>query len=112
MHTTAAFTSMNLAEPSGLLALGPLAVGVAVVAVLVGAFLFGIRLRRREPPRPRPEEQPRPPEGGPVREVRENRVPDEVPHGDRPLTPHQLGNQQTRSGGSGVRPRWNKDRGL
>ncbi|MEU9338478.1 DUF6479 family protein [Streptomyces sp. NPDC048290] len=98
----------DLAAPSGLLALGPLVVGVVVVAVLIGAFLMGIRVRRGEPPPPRPEEQPRVPPGGPVRETRENRVPDEVPRGGRPLTPYELTNMRTRPGSGTDRPRWSK----
>lgn len=36
--------------------------GIVVVAVLISAFIFGPRLRARELPPPRPEEQPtRPP---------------------------------------------------
>ena len=85
--------------------------GVVVVAVLIGAFWLGVRVKRREPPRPTPAEQPRPPEGGAVREVRENREPDEVPQSDQRLTPHQMpghGTAGTRSGTSEGRPRWDE----
>lgn len=64
--------------------------GLAVVGVLIGAFIWGRRIQAREARRPRPEEQPHLPEGGPVREVREYRDPDEVPHDGGWLTPHEL----------------------
>lgn len=90
-------------------AMGLTAAGVVLVVVLLGAFWMGARVRRREPAPPRPEEQPRPPEGGPVREVLENREPDEIPRSDRRLTPHELpnlGNSPTRTGSEKGRRRW------
>ncbi|WP_037836936.1 DUF6479 family protein, partial [Streptomyces sp. NRRL S-481] len=80
--------------------------GLAVVALLLGAFILGVRLKRRRPPRP--EEQPRMPEGGPVRETREHREPDEVPQGRGRLTPHELKTQGDRTSASQERPRWNE----
>ncbi|MFD9906301.1 DUF6479 family protein [Streptomyces sp. NPDC059063] len=71
-------------------ALAAFALGLLVAGALTWAVWLGIRVRRREPPRPRPEEQPRLPDGGPVREVREHREPEEVPTDGPPLTPHQL----------------------
>ncbi|MFJ5774057.1 DUF6479 family protein [Streptomyces sp. NPDC093094] len=103
--------SMQLAEPSGLLSLGMFAVGIVVVAVLAGSFWLGVRIRSRELPRPRPDEQPHLPPDGPVREIRENREPDEVPQIDkdgRPLTPYELSNLQTRASDKKERPRWSK----
>lgn len=102
---------MDIAAGRGALGLGLVVVGVVVVAVLIGAFALGVRVKRREPPRPTPEEQPRLPEDGPVREVRENREPDEVPRSDHRLTPHQLsghghGDAGTRTDSSTDRPRW------
>ena len=86
-----------------------LAVGVACVAGLIWAFLLGFRVRRREPAPPRPEEQPRLPPTGPVRESREMREPDEVPRaaaaGER-LTPHQITNIRSRRADDQRRPRW------
>ncbi|WP_030778024.1 DUF6479 family protein [Streptomyces sp. NRRL S-920] len=64
--------------------------GVVVVAVLLGAFFWGQRVRAREPRPPRPDEQTKMPEGGPVREIREYRDPDEVPRDGHRLTPHEL----------------------
>ncbi|MEU6366824.1 DUF6479 family protein [Streptomyces sp. NPDC046931] len=65
--------SVDLAVTRDLLdGIGPFAVGLIVVALLAGAFRMGARIRRREPAPPRPEEQPKPPEGGPVPEVSEH----------------------------------------
>ncbi|WP_237519625.1 DUF6479 family protein [Streptomyces sp. HUCO-GS316] len=101
--------SMDTAAGRGTLGLGLAVAGLVVVALLIGAFVKGARVRRREPPPPRPEEQPRLPADGPVREVLENREPDEVPRSDHRLTPHQLprsGNAGTRSSRSQGRTRW------
>ncbi|MFI6035851.1 DUF6479 family protein [Streptomyces sp. NPDC051315] len=103
--------SMQLAASSGLLSLGMFVVGIALVALLAGSFWMGARIKLREPPRPRPEEQPHLPPDGPVHEVQENREPDEVPHtpkGGRPLTPYELTNMQTRTSASKTRPRWGR----
>ena len=100
--------SMDIAASSAS-AMGILAAGVVVVALLMGAFWMGARIRRREPGPPRPEDHPRLPDGGPVREVREAREPDEVPRSDHRLTPHELpnhGNSPTRPAASQERPRW------
>ncbi|PWI13520.1 hypothetical protein DI272_04755 [Streptomyces sp. Act143] len=101
--------SMEMAAGRGALGVGLLVAGLVVVALLLGAFWMGARVRRREPPPPRPEEQPRLPEGGPVREVAENREPDEVPRSDHRLTPHEMpafGNSSTRTGPEKARRRW------
>ncbi|MFJ5263216.1 DUF6479 family protein [Streptomyces sp. NPDC088387] len=108
MTTTTTSAVMDLAESSGLLAIGPLAVGLALVAVLIGAFLFGIRRRRSQPRPPRPDEQPQLPPDGPVGEVQENREPDEVPRSDHALSPHELSNTGTRTGEPKPRRRWNR----
>jgi hypothetical protein len=101
--------TQQLAAPSGLLSLGMFLVGVVLVAMLAGSFWLGARIKLREPPRPRPEEQPQLPPDGPVHEVREIREPDEVPRmpeGGRPLTPYELTNMQTRTSASKTRRRW------
>jgi hypothetical protein len=100
-----------IAAQRGALGVGLIVAGMVVVALLIGAFVLGARIRRREPAPPRPEDQPRMPEGGPVREVRENREPDEVPRGDRRLTPHELpahGNVSSRTSPRKGRPRWDE----
>ncbi|MFH8680443.1 DUF6479 family protein [Streptomyces lydicus] len=70
-------------------------VGVVIVAVLLAAFVWGRRAKTREPAPPRPEEQPRLPEGGPVGDVVENRPPDELPRTERRLSPHELKGEGT-----------------
>ena len=99
---------MDIAASSAA-AMGLVAAGVVIVVLLIGAFVLGARVRRRESAPPRPEEQPQMPDGGPVREVRENREPDEVPRSDHRLTPHELpnhGNAPTRTGEDKARRRW------
>ena len=92
-------------------ALGLIGAVVVIVLVLIGAFILGARVRRRESAPPRPHEQPHLPAEGPVREVREQREADEVPHSDRRLTPHELpnhGNSPSRSAPAKGRPRWSE----
>ncbi|MGV9562863.1 DUF6479 family protein [Streptomyces sp. NPDC003480] len=107
--------SMDIAVAHGLqIGLGPFLAGLVVVALLLGAFWLGARVRRREPAPPRPEEQPGLPEGGAVGVVMENREPDEVPRGRHRLTPHELkahGNLGSRTSASTGRPRWNRGGG-
>ncbi|MDO0930809.1 DUF6479 family protein [Streptomyces sp. DG2A-72] len=91
----------DLAVSRGVVGAGLVLAGVVVVALLLGAVRLGARVRRREPPPPRPEEQPRLPDDGPVREVLENREPNEVPRSRHRLTPHRLdghGTAATRPG--------------
>ncbi|MGG7575817.1 DUF6479 family protein [Streptomyces sirii] len=64
--------------------------GVALVAVLLAAFAWGRRLKAREPGPPRPEDQPRLPESGPVGDVVQSREPDVFPRTEQRLTPHEL----------------------
>ncbi|WP_060885858.1 DUF6479 family protein [Streptomyces caniscabiei] len=98
------------AERSVLGGIAPFLAGVAVVAMLIGALWLGARVRAREPRRPRPDEQPRIPEGGPVREERSQREPDEIPQSDRRLTPYEVhGNQGTRPSPDKERPRWSNN---
>ncbi|GAB2728076.1 hypothetical protein GCM10027072_22700 [Streptomyces bullii] len=102
---------MELAAGRGALGVGLIVAGVVVVGLLLGAFVLGIRIMRRESPTPRPEEHPRMPAGGPVRETRENREPDEVPRSDTRLTPHELkghGNMSDRTSATQQRPRWDE----
>ncbi|MEU7580929.1 DUF6479 family protein [Streptomyces sp. NPDC041068] len=78
--------------------LAPFLAGLGVAALLVWAVWLGIRVRRREPRPPKPQEQPRMPPGGPVGDVVENREPDEVPRDGGRLTPHRLkGSSHVRS---------------
>ncbi|MEU4013285.1 DUF6479 family protein [Streptomyces pseudogriseolus] len=102
----------DLAAGRGALGVGLVVAGIVVLALLIGMFLFGSRrVRNDDSRRPRPEEQPRMPEGGPVREVREHREPEEMPRTDERLTPHELkghGNAGTRTSAAQERPRWDE----
>ncbi|MER7775130.1 DUF6479 family protein [Streptomyces sp. NPDC096191] len=102
-------TAMDLAAGAGGLGIGLIVAAVVVAALLIGAFAFGSRLKRRESPPPLPEEQPRLPDDGPVREVRERREPDEMPQSDERTLPHDLGHQGSRTAaGQDERPRWDE----
>ncbi|WP_328869221.1 DUF6479 family protein [Streptomyces sp. NBC_00287] len=104
-------TWLDLAAESGALGIGLIVASVVVVAVLLGAFVLGGRIRRREPAPPRPEQQPRLPDEGPVREELQNREPDEVPRSEHRLTPHEMpahGNLPSRPGPERKRPRWDE----
>ncbi|OIJ68669.1 hypothetical protein WN71_006435 [Streptomyces mangrovisoli] len=98
---------MQLAAASGLLSMGLFLVAVVLIALLAAGAWMTSRERDTQV-RPTPEEQPKPPPGGPVRELRESREPDEVPHDGGSLTPYQLTNMQTKPGTSTDRPRWSK----
>ncbi len=101
---------MNIAATSGALGIGLIVAGVVVVALLLGAFVLGARIRRREPPPPRRQDQPTLPPEGAVHEVREGREPDEVPRSDHRVTPHEMpafGNSPSRPSPEKKRPRWN-----
>lgn len=87
---------MELALARGhVIGLFPFVAGLVVVAGLIAAVWWGRRMRTRQPRPPRPEEQPRLPESGPVHEIREKREPHEVPRSGERLTPHQLPGQGT-----------------
>ncbi|MFB6840627.1 DUF6479 family protein [Streptomyces sp. NPDC056361] len=69
--------------------------GLIVVAVLIGAFAFGIRVKNKELPPPDPESQPHRPDTGRLPgEVSEYRKPAEMPHtdGEHRLMPYNLKN--------------------
>ncbi|MGW6393965.1 DUF6479 family protein [Streptomyces sp. NPDC055103] len=73
--------------------LGQVLGGLVLVAVLIGAFWLGYRIRNREPAPPKPEEQPHRPETErPPGEMSEYRRPAEMPHtdGEHRLMPYQL----------------------
>lgn len=114
MMNTGWMESADLAAGRGALGIGLVVAGVAVLALLIGMFVLGSRKVSNDARRPRPEEQPRVPDGGPVREVQEVREPDEMPRSDERLLPHDLtgqGNAGTRTSASQDRPRWNEGGG-
>ncbi|GGV69471.1 DUF6479 family protein [Streptomyces griseoloalbus] len=83
--------------------------GLVVAGALIWAVRVGMRYMDQEEPRPRSEEQPRLPDGGAVREMREIREPDEMPDmsksGSR-LMPYELHHAATRTGKDQNRKRW------
>ncbi|MER5967244.1 DUF6479 family protein [Streptomyces sp. NPDC002057] len=69
--------------------------GLIVVALLIGAFVLGIRVMNRELPPPDPESQPHRPDTDQLPgEVSEYRKPSEVPRtdGEHRLMPYNLNN--------------------
>ncbi|MFI6088159.1 DUF6479 family protein [Streptomyces sp. NPDC051218] len=83
--------------------------GLALVGALLWAFWLGNRVRGREPRPPRPEEQPKLPDSGPVHEIREMREPDEVPHAkdeSERLRPENLHASGTKRSENQKRRRW------
>ncbi|MFI8857744.1 DUF6479 family protein [Streptomyces prasinus] len=102
-------TAADLAAGRGAIGIGLAVAALLVVGLLIGLFASGSRrVRRGDSPRPRPEEQPQRPEGGPVHEIRERREPDEMPRDGERLGPHDLhgGSSGSRTGTSQDRPRW------
>jgi hypothetical protein len=88
-------------------------VGVGLVAGLIWAFRLGFKIRRNEPTPPRPDDQPRMPASGPVRETHRVREPNEMPQsadGER-LTPHELRPTGGRDSDDQRRPRWDPGAG-
>ncbi|MFD7700790.1 DUF6479 family protein [Streptomyces caelestis] len=83
--------------------------GLFVAGALIWAVRVGMRYMDREEPRPAAEDQPRLPDGGAVREMREMREPDEMPDmrrtGSR-LMPYELHHSATRTGKDQQRKRW------
>ncbi|MFJ8668595.1 DUF6479 family protein [Streptomyces sp. NPDC093600] len=73
--------------------LGQFLAGLAVVGVLIGAFVLGRRIRDREPRPPTPDEQPHRPDTDRLPgEMSEYRRPAEMPQtdGEHRLMPYQL----------------------
>ncbi|MGW0821609.1 DUF6479 family protein [Streptomyces sp. NPDC002845] len=94
-----------------LIGIGPFVAGIFIVAMLIGAVWLGRRVRRSEPPPPRPEEQPHLPDGGAVHEELVGREPDELVKSRYRFTPHQLksfGNMGSRPVPSKPRRRWSR----
>ncbi|MFH8570078.1 DUF6479 family protein [Streptomyces sp. NPDC017993] len=83
-------SNWELAATQGMSAMSFVVVGLVIVGVLIAAFIWGRRKKAREPGPPLPQEQPRLPADGPVRQVMEEREPDPVPQREERLTPHEL----------------------
>ncbi|GGY44023.1 DUF6479 family protein [Streptomyces omiyaensis] len=87
------FSAENLAAGVWQSGLGQVIGGLVLVAILIGAFWFGYRVRTRESRPPEPEEQPHRPETGAIPgEMSEYRRPAEMPQTDgaHRLMPYQL----------------------
>ncbi|MFF5156246.1 DUF6479 family protein [Streptomyces sp. NPDC000348] len=83
--------------------------GLVVAGALVWAVRVGMRYMDHEEHRPAAEEQPRLPDGGAVREMREIREPDEMPDMSRTgsrLMPYELHHSATRTCPDQKRKRW------
>ncbi|WP_406726407.1 DUF6479 family protein [Streptomyces sp. GD-15H] len=83
--------------------------GLVVAGALIWAVRVGMKVMDQEEHRPSPEDQPKLPETGAVREMREMREPDEIPmvsrDGER-LMPYELHHSATRTGKDQQRRRW------
>lgn len=90
LSLVASHMNAQLAAQPGASAALLTSVGVAVVALLIGAFAWGRRIRSREPGPPRPDEQPRLPYGKAVGDVVERREPDALPRTHRRRKPNEL----------------------
>ncbi|MDL5202744.1 DUF6479 family protein [Streptomyces sp. ALI-76-A] len=83
--------------------------GLVIAGALVWAVRLGMKVMDQELPHPRPEEQPKLPVSGPVREIREMREPDEMPVAEdkrERLMPYQVHAAGTRRGKDQNRKRW------
>ncbi len=83
--------------------------GMIVSGALIWAVQLGMRIRDREPGPPSPDEQPHLPDGGAVREEREVREPEEMPHATQEserLMPYQLHHAATKRCEDQKRKRW------
>ncbi|RFU84561.1 hypothetical protein DY218_21700 [Streptomyces triticagri] len=87
-HTAGALPTA--AEPSiGMLPF--LLLGIAIAGALIWAVWLGMRIRRREPRPPKPEEQPTLPRDGPVRETSTTREADDFDADDEHRRlPHEM----------------------
>ncbi|MFE5793378.1 DUF6479 family protein [Streptomyces sp. NPDC056503] len=95
MNTTHALAAQGLAAGVWQSGLAQVLGGLIVVVVLIGAFVLGVRLTRRELPPPDPETQPHRPETSRLPgETSEYRKPSEMPHtdGEHRLLPYNLKN--------------------
>ncbi|GAA1419520.1 DUF6479 family protein [Streptomyces thermospinosisporus] len=82
--------------------------GLVVALALLWAVRVGMRVMDKDVHHPSPEEQPKMPEGGPVREELEVREPDEVVAAEdgRRLMPYEIHQSSTRTGKDQSRKRW------
>ncbi|MEU1535975.1 DUF6479 family protein [Streptomyces fagopyri] len=104
--TTLQFTAVSDAARG---TLGAFLGGLLVVGALIWAVRLGVKVRRKEPRPPRPDEQPQLPRSGPVHEVRELREPDDVPlaaDNSERLKPRNLHASGSKRSANQDGPRW------
>ncbi|WP_326691471.1 MULTISPECIES: DUF6479 family protein [unclassified Streptomyces] len=87
MNMDVTLAATDLAAHDHLVGIAPFAIGIVLVAALIGAVWLGIRIRNREVP-PDPDSQPHLPKEGPTDEIMENREPDEMPRDGERRLPH------------------------
>jgi hypothetical protein len=83
--------------------------GLVIVVLLVWAVRLGVSVRQPEAAQPGPDEQPRLPETGAVREARQRREPEEVVRaadGGERLRPRNLHHSASKPSENQQRPRW------
>ncbi|MEU8679144.1 DUF6479 family protein [Streptomyces sp. NPDC048560] len=85
------FLAATLADDGGPYGIALPIVGVALVAMIIGAFWLGKRRRDEEPPPPTPEEQPIKPEHRTHIEESGKHISDHFPEDRRGLSPYELG---------------------
>ncbi|MGP4046944.1 DUF6479 family protein [Streptomyces sp. 2A115] len=99
------------ASNAALGAIGAFVGGLIIAGALVWAVRLGIKVRKGESEPPKPQEQPRLPDSGPVHETREMREPDEVPRAadeSERLTPHEIHPSGTKRSEKQEPPRWSR----
>jgi hypothetical protein len=109
MMTTHSAVQYMAVSDAAMGTIGAFVGGLVIAGALVWAVRLGVKVRRREPRRPLPDEQPKVPESGPVREVREVREPDEVPQAaeeSERLRPYNLHASGSKRGENQGVPRW------
>ncbi|WP_328908402.1 SKG-like transmembrane protein [Streptomyces sp. NBC_00234] len=89
--TNGAQSSFTLADSAGAIGVVMPIVGIAVVALLIGAFWWGRRRRDEQPPAPRPDEQPLMPDHRTHIEEAGKHGSDHFPEDGRGLSPYALG---------------------
>lgn len=99
-HGAPSLLAATLADDGGPYGIALPVVGIALVALLIGAFWLGKRRRDQEPPPPSPEEQPMKPEHRTHIEESGRHGSDEFPVDGHRLTPHELSDR----GGEAVPP--------
>ncbi|WP_299536105.1 DUF6479 family protein [uncultured Streptomyces sp.] len=86
-------SAATLADGPGAVGVVMAVAGVAVVALLIGAFWLGMRRKDKELPPPRPDEQPVPPAHRTHVQQHDVHGSDEFPDDRKGLSPYELGDR-------------------